>query len=63
VNFLGLLDFLAKVLDLHNVVLGDERIDLLSLLVDKSGVFELSAQVQLQFNLEFVLEDSVDPLL
>lgn len=62
-DLLGLLDVLAEVLDLHDVVLGDKGVNLLSLLVDETSVFELSSQVQLQLNLEFVLEHSIDPLL
>ena len=62
-DFLGLLDVLAEVLDLHDVVLGDKGVNLLSLLVDETSVFELGSQVQLQLNLEFVLEHSIDPLL
>ena len=63
VDLLGLLDVLAEVLDLHDVVLGDKGVNLLSLFVDETSVFELSSQVQLQLNLKFVFEDSVDPLL
>ena len=62
-DLLGLLDVLAKVLDLHDVVFRDKGVNLLSLFVDETSVFELSSQVQLQLNLKFVFEDSVDPLL
>lgn len=62
-DFLRLLDVFGKVLDLHDVVLGYEWVNFLSLLVDESRVFKLSAQMQLQLDLQFIFKHSVNPLL
>jgi len=58
---LGLL--LLEVLHLCDVKLGNERVDWVSFLVDRSGVLELSSQMQLLLDFMFVLKHSIDPRL
>ena len=53
-DLLGLLDVLAEFLDLHDVVLGHERVNLLALLVDETRVFKLSAEMKLHLDFQFV---------
>lgn len=63
VDLLRLADLLAEIFHLHNVKLGDKRINDLALLVDCAGVLELSAQMQLTLDLELVLKNPIDPFL
>ena len=63
VDLLRLADLLAEIFHLHNVKLGDKRINDLALLIDCTSVLKLSTQMQLTLDLELVLKYSVDPLL
>lgn len=49
-------------MDFHDVVFGHEGINLLALHVHKACVLELSAQMQLKFDLKFIFQDTVNPL-
>jgi len=49
-------------LDFHNVVFGDEGVNFFPFHVNETSVLELSAQVQLQFDLKFIFQDTVNPL-
>jgi hypothetical protein len=61
VDLLRLADLLVEIFHLHNVKLGDKRINDLALLVHCAGVLELSTQMQLTLDLELVFKYSVDP--
>lgn len=63
VDFLRFLNVLTQVLNLHDVVLGNEGVNLLTLLVNKTGVLKLSSQMKLKLNLELILKHAVNPLL
>ena len=52
-----------EVLGLHNIELGDERINRLILFVDISCVFELCSEMQKLLDLMFVFKNAVNPAL
>lgn len=61
IDFLAFFDVFRQVLDLHDIVFWHERINFLSFHVDETGVFKLSAEMELQFNFEFVFKHTVNP--
>lgn len=63
VNLLRLVQLLVEVLCLHDIELGNEGVNWLTLLIDITGVFELSSKMQKLLNLVLVLKNTVNPAL
>ena len=54
---------LGQVGGLHDVELGDEWVDWMTLLINETGVLEVCSKMELLLDLVLVLEDSIDPAL
>ena len=63
IDLLGLCQLFAEVFCLHDIKLGDEWVNRLTLLVDIARIFKLSSQMQQLLDLVLVLKNAVDPTL
>ena len=63
IDLLGLCQLFAEVFCLHDIELGDEWVNRLTLLVDIARIFKLSTQMQQLLDLMLVLKNTVAPTL